>query len=485
MIEHHGIGRLRAPLGTHQGTHVQNDDDPAIAQDGRAGDAANAGYLGPEGLDDDLAAAHQFVGDQRGRMFAGADQHHRHRYVRFRKPGRPQTDERPQLLEAVFLSAVFERWRIPAKVPGDDVARQSHHALHRGERQRVDLFGDAHDQCLADGQRERQTDRETRTLAGGRFDEQPAAQFLHFRGHDVHAHAATGGLRDVTGRAEAGLEDELHGFLVRQLRIAIDESERNRLLADQLHVDSMAVVRDHDDHLRTIPCQADGNAADVRLAERKAALGRLDAVDHGIAQHVLERRHHALEHLPVEFGRRTLHHQLGPLAGVVCRLTHQTRQALHMPLERHHACTHQAVLQFGDHAGLLRQQVLRLPGQRFQQTLDARDVPGGLGKRPGERLQRGIAVELERVEVAAARVLVLVPVEHLRLGLDLQSAQLFLEARDGTGQLRQVEVDGRDLLIEAGAKNAHLTRVVEHGVEQFGIDPGHLDPFRRGVLAAG
>ncbi len=108
---------------------------------------------------------------------------------------------------------------------------------------------------------------------------------------------------------------------------AIDEPERERLLADQLDVDAGAVVRDHDDDLGAVALQADRNAAHVWFAERRALLRRFDAVHDGVAQHVLERRYHALQHLPVEFRGRALHRQLGALAGIVRRLPHQPRQA--------------------------------------------------------------------------------------------------------------------------------------------------------------
>ena len=147
-----------------------------------------------------------------------------------------------------------------------------------------------------------------------------------------------------------------------------------------------------------------------------------------VAQHVLERRDHALQHLAVELGRGALHDELRTLAGVVRGLTHQAGETLHVPLERHHARAHQAVLQFGDDARLLRQEILRLARQRLEQSLDAGDVARGLGERARVLLERGIAVELERIEVVAARILlVLMPVEYLRFGLDLEAPQLLLQ----------------------------------------------------------
>ena len=63
------------------------------------------------------------------------------------------------------------------------------------------------------------------------------------------------------------------------------------------------------------------------------------------------------------------------------RAKDDAREALHVTLERHHAGAHQAVLQFGDRARLVLQQVLRVLGQRFEQLLDARDVARGSSRR--------------------------------------------------------------------------------------------------------
>ncbi len=65
---------------------------------------------------------------------------------------------------------------------------------------------------------------------------------------------------------------------------------------------------------------------------------------HGVAQHVLERRDHALQHLPIEFRGSALNDEFRTLAGVVRRLTHEAREPLHMALEGHHARSHQAIL---------------------------------------------------------------------------------------------------------------------------------------------
>ena len=150
-----------------------------------------------------------------------------------------------------------------------------------------------------------------------------------------------------------------------------------------------------------------------------------------------------------------------------------------MALEGHHPRSHQAILQFGDDPRLLGQQILRFAGQGLEQSLNARHVARSLGERARVLLQGRISVQLERIEVVAPRFHVLVAIADLRLGLDLQTPQLFLEARHRAREFRQIEVDGIDLLIETRAENAHLTGIVEHGVEQIRIDARHFHPFRR------
>ena len=120
------------------------------------------------------------------------------------------------------------------------------------------------------------------------------------------------------------------------------------------------------------------------LAGGESLLGQLDAMHHGVAQHVLERWQHALEHLPIELARGALDDQFGALAGITGGLAHDARQALHVPLHRHHAGAHQPVLQLGDGARLLLQQVLRFRDQALEQPLDAGDVVGRFSARARE-----------------------------------------------------------------------------------------------------
>jgi hypothetical protein len=165
------------------------------------------------------------------------------------------------------------------------------------------------------------------------------------------------------GGAETRFQNELHRLFIGEFGVCVDQSQGQRLFSNQTHIDAGAVIRNDDHDFRAVAFQADGNPSDIRFAERRAAIWRFDAVDHRVAQHVLEGRHHALQHLAVQFSGSALHHQLCPFGGVIGSLAHQPGEPLHMALERHHARAHQRVLQFRDDARLLRQQILSLAGQ--------------------------------------------------------------------------------------------------------------------------
>ncbi|MNV77118.1 hypothetical protein D3C71_1705150 [compost metagenome] len=77
---------------------------------------------------------------------------------------------------------------------------------------------------------------------------------------------------------------------------------------------------------------------------------------HGVAQHVFQRRDHAVEHVAIQFAVRAFQLQVNLLFGFMRGLTHHTAQARHQTIERHHARAHQAILQFRTDARLLLQQ---------------------------------------------------------------------------------------------------------------------------------
>src|SRR3984893_13214324 len=220
------------------------------------------------------------------------------------------------VLEAILLSAVVECCRLAPQVRTDHCLGQAQHPLHRGQRQRVKLLVGAHHEGVADREREWQAAREHRALARLGLHVQRAAQALDLGGHDVHADAAARLLRDRAGGGEPRLEDQLNRILVAQGLSRADESQGLGLLADRAEIHADAVVGEAHHDLGAFAMQLEENVSGVGLAGPHALLGFFDAVHHRVAQHVLERRQHALEHLPVEFAGGALDGELGALAGL-------------------------------------------------------------------------------------------------------------------------------------------------------------------------
>jgi len=72
------------------------------------------------------------------------------------------------------------------------------------------------------------------------------------------------------------------------------------------------------------------------------------------------------------------------------------------------------------------------------------------------------------------RALVLVLVQDLRLGLDLEAAQLLLQARHRARQLAQVEIEAAELLFQARPSDARFAGNVEQLVEQVRVHARHF-----------
>ncbi len=144
-----------------------------------------------------------------------------------------------------------------------------------------------------------------------------------------------------------------------------------------------------------------------------------------VAEHVLQRRGHAFEHVAVEFALGVAELDLGLLAQFARSLAYDAAQARQQGVERHHAGAHQTFLQLRAHARLLQQQRFVLAGQVVQRDLQAVLVGRRFGQRARQLLQGGEAVEFERIEGRVRRlVLALVARDDLRFGLDFETPQL-------------------------------------------------------------
>ncbi|KAG1316729.1 hypothetical protein G6F62_013317 [Rhizopus arrhizus] len=123
--------------------------------------------------------------------------------------------------------------------------------------------------------------------------------------------------------------------------------------ADRFAVQAGAVVGHFQHDFRTFAVQADGDLALLRLAGGAALFRCFQAMGHGVAQHVLQRRDHAVQDVAVQFAVGAFQGQVNLLAGVQARLADHPAQARHQAIERHHARAHQAILQFRTDARLL------------------------------------------------------------------------------------------------------------------------------------
>ncbi len=140
-----------------------------------------------------------------------------------------------------------------------------------------------------------------------------------------------------------------------------------------------------------------------------------------------------------------------------------------MPRERHHARAHQAILKFGRHSRLLRQQALCLVGYGLQQVFQAAQVVRRFGKRARQLLDIRIAIQLQRIEIAY-QDRVLMAVHDLRFGFQFQLAQLFTQAGDRLLELFDMKLERGHLLVEPRVIDADFAGCVQQVLEQVGID---------------
>ena len=193
-----------------------------------------------------------------------------------------------------------------------------------------------------------------------------------------------------------------------------------------------------------------------------------------VAEHVLQRRGHALQHAAVEFALRAVQLQLRLLAGLAGGLADDAAQAWHQALERHHARAHEAFLQVRAHPRLLQQQGFVLAGQVFHRPVQGLQVGRGFAKGARQLLQGAEPVEFQRIEgLVAGRAFALVAGDDLRFRFRVEAAQLVAQTDVGLLHFLRGAAERRQLLFQARAVDRHFAGVVHQAVEQVGAD-AHL-----------
>ena len=163
-----------APFGAHQRAHVEDDDDAAVAQDRRAGDAADRRRsAGRRDLTTISRLPTSSSVTSAVECSPARTRIDRHRDVVLGQRRRPAADERRR---GAGSDTSVRRTRSSAMFLARGAAvifrpRQARDAFDRRQRQREVSSPHAHDQRLRDRERERQADREARAAARLRLDE--------------------------------------------------------------------------------------------------------------------------------------------------------------------------------------------------------------------------------------------------------------------------------------------------------------------------
>ena len=156
---------------------------------------------------------------------------------------------------------------------GERLLRGAKHLPHREDRHNVALLPNGNHETFDDGKRQRKLDEERCSLRL-RFELNfnASAKLLHVFADDIHTDAAPGDVRDFVRGGEAGLEDEEEHFVVRKLRVLLDEAVLASLGEDFLTIQTTTVVSDHNDDLTrlVVGCQFRECSAVGSLPQRNA-----------------------------------------------------------------------------------------------------------------------------------------------------------------------------------------------------------------------
>ncbi|MNV98120.1 hypothetical protein D3C71_1933390 [compost metagenome] len=112
------------------------------------------------------------------------------------------------------------------------------------------------------------------------------------------------------------------------------------------------------------------------------------------------------------------------------------------------------------------QQHVVLARQIVQHALQTAQVGRRFVQRTAELLQRGEAVQFQRIEgLVGLFVLAAIAGDDLRFGFQIQTTQLVAQTRVGAIQLGHGATEGTQLLFQTRAVDRHFTGVVHQAVE--------------------
>ena len=193
----------------------------------------------------------------------------------------------------------------------------------------------------------------------------------------------------------------------------------------------------------------------------------------GITQQVLKRRGNALEHRPVHLHLAAADVQVGALAQLLRRLADDAVEPVANGRKGHHADSHQILLQVAAHARLGGKGGVGFIHRGGKVLVHGANVIDAFGHHACEFLKPREAVEFERVETLFCFGDDLLLGLHLRLGLDLDLAQLCAQAPHIVGELLQRDLEHTHLAFDTGAGDAHFTGLIDQAVNHISANPQH------------
>ena len=158
----------------------------------------------------------------------------------------------------------------------------------------------------------------------------------------------------------------------------------------------------------------------------------------------------------------------GPLADVLGGLADDAEQTFGLTGERHHAHAHQFLLQAVIQSRLGKDGRIGVIEILQQVLLHRRHVVHRLGHEPGQFLEAGETVELERIELCLAFRRMGNAGLNLAFGLDFNLAQLTAQADNVFGQVEQRTLQAAHLAFDPGPRNRQLTGLIDQAIDQVG-----------------
>ena len=453
----------------------------ARGQQRDARQSGQADHLRAQVLDDHFVVAQHFVDLHRHALLRTAYHHHGARATARFGAARTLLQQRAEPVEG--HRPVRHRERSAGVGRVDFLGQGAAHDLHQRRRHRHDGASTTQHHDLRDRGGQRQDQLERGALPGRRGGLDAAAHRVDFRQDHVHADATTCQFGDAAGGRKTGLEDQVGQFTIGRLRIGRQQAERQALLADARQVQPGTVVTHFDTDLVALVAQRHGDRAVRFLACVAAGLRRFDAVRDAVAQQVLERRRHALQHAAVDLDRAAEDVQPHLFAGFLGSQTHHAVQPVGLALELDHSGSQQTVLQVARQARLGDQFVLGALQRALKGALHGRHVVDRLGHRARDFLETREAIRLERIERLCRGLGGLNARTHLRLSLQLDVVQMAAQAFQVFRQVDQRSLDLLHLRLDARARDAHLARMVDQPIEQRRAHPHR--GLRRGLHPLG